>query len=63
MTLPTPDRPEDYFGLTVDEFNAVVQATRAADESHQKEGGGTRHWLRDHFLPELDLSGYRIVSK
>ncbi len=54
---------EDYFGLTDEEFAAIVQAVRAADESHQKDGGGTRHWLRDHFLPELDLSGYRIVGK
>lgn len=54
---------EDYFGLTDDEFRAVVQATRNADQVFEKEGGGTRHWLRDHFLPELDAAGFQIVRK
>lgn len=54
---------DDYFGLTDEDFQAVVQAIRTADKSFESAGGGTRHWLRDEFLPELDAAGYRIVRK
>ena len=54
---------EDYYGLTDKEFAAITQATRQADRAHQVEGGGTRHWLRDHFLPELDAAGFKIARK
>lgn len=49
--------------LSGDDFGAVVNVTRIADRGFQTEGGSTRHWLRDHFLPELDAAGFRIVKK
>jgi hypothetical protein len=54
---------EDYYGLTDDEFRAVVKAVRDADQIHAVEGGGTRHWLRDYFLPHLDAAGFKVVRK
>jgi hypothetical protein len=52
---------ELWAGLTHDEVRKLATIVRRADESHEKEGGGTRHWVRDHFLPELEASGWSIT--
>ncbi len=41
-------------------FDLLTQAVREADElfeSGKTGGGGTRHWLRDCFLPALEAHG------
>lgn len=47
-------------------FAALTAATREADkvfESGVTGGGGTRHWLRECFLPALENAGLEIVSR
>jgi hypothetical protein len=39
----------------------LTSAMRAADESFEKEGGGTRHYLRDCLWPEMQKRGLTIV--
>jgi hypothetical protein len=39
----------------------AYKVVRPADEAFEKDGGGTRHWVRDHFLPALGAEGLRIV--
>jgi hypothetical protein len=51
---------ERWAGLTHDEVRELAAIVRAADEAHETEGGGTRHWVRDHFLPELERAGWTI---
>lgn len=46
-------------------FQRLTAATREADElfeSGMTGGGGTRHWLRDCFLPALELHGLTIAD-
>jgi hypothetical protein len=49
-----------------DTLRALTQAVREADElfeSGKTGGGGTRHWLRDCFLPHLEAHGLVIVPR
>lgn len=39
---------------------AVTRVVRAADEAFEKDGGSSRHWVRDHFLPGLEAAGLKI---
>jgi hypothetical protein len=39
----------------------AYKVVRPADEAFEKDGGGTRHWVRDHFLPALAAEGLRFV--
>lgn len=51
--------------MTDEMFVRLTQATREADrlfESGQTGGGGTRHWLRDCFLPALEAKGLTITD-
>lgn len=57
-TCPEPARDED-----MDLLEAVTRAVRLADEAFQKEGGGSRHWVRYCFLPELEDAGLMIARK
>lgn len=41
---------------------AVTRVVREADQHFQVEGGSSRHWVRDHFLPGLEAAGLQIVS-
>jgi hypothetical protein len=43
-------------GLGRELVNALTPVVRAADEQLESEGGGTRHWVRDCFLPRLGLT-------
>jgi len=42
---------------------AITSIVRAADELLEKEGGGTRHWVRDYFLPLLREAEYSLVKE
>jgi hypothetical protein len=55
----------DLFGDQSEDAQTVAAITaivREADESFQKSGGSSRHWVRDCFLPRLNAHGYRILS-
>ena len=39
----------------------VTAVVREADRLFEKVGGGSRHWVRDVFLPLLNTAGMRIV--
>lgn len=41
----------------VRELTAIV---RKADADFESTGGTSRHWVRDHFLPNLRAAGWRI---
>lgn len=45
-----------------DQLTAVTTVVREADLSFMKDGGSTRHWVRDHFLPALERAGLTIVT-
>lgn len=40
----------------------AYKVVRPADEAFETDGGGTRHWVRDHFLPALAAEGLKIVE-
>lgn len=64
--MPPPadsENEEHKHGLNDDDFRALTKAIRAADEAHQKSGGGTRHWLRECFFPYIEEAGFRIVRE
>lgn len=42
---------------------AVTRVVRQADQEFESFGGSSRHWVRDHFLPELNLQGMLIVRE
>lgn len=46
-----------------DRIRDITRAVRAADERFEAEGGSSRHWVRDHFIPHLEDAGYTIVPK
>jgi hypothetical protein len=39
----------------------AYDVVRPADEEFEAAGGGTRHWVRDHFLPHLHAAGWSIT--
>lgn len=49
--------------LTIEQklIKALVRAVCAADQMHDTVGGGTRHWVRDCFLPIAREQGLKIV--
>jgi hypothetical protein len=40
----------------------ITRVVRNADESFQKSGGSSRHWVRDNFFPELKAGGFTITK-
>ena len=56
---PDPSRVEDDHELVRD----LARVVREADEEFEKAGGGTRHWVRDHFLPHLQAANMRIARE
>jgi hypothetical protein len=40
--------------------NRVTAAVREADEAFKKTGGGSRHWVRECFLPSLEKHGLTV---
>jgi len=40
----------------------ATRAVRAADESFQRLGGSSRHWVRDAWFPALELEGLAVVD-
>lgn len=54
---------EHDHGLTDEQFAALTRAVRDADQVHQSTGGGTRHWLRECFLPALEDEGLRVTAR
>lgn len=48
--------------LSSAQFSRLTEAVRAADRAHESAGGGTRHWIRECFLPELEVRGLQIVE-
>lgn len=64
--LPPFDKsiPDDLDGGPGRELvSALTPIVNRVDERHQAEGGGTRHWIRDYFLPELSAAGWTIHRK
>ncbi len=41
--------------------DVVTRVCREVDPQFMAEGGSTRHWTRDHFLPALRAEGYVIA--
>jgi hypothetical protein len=54
---------DDAYEPPEDLVNEVTRVVRRIDPLFEKEGGSTRHWVRDWFLPTLDEAGYEIVRK
>lgn len=44
-----------------DRIRQIAKVVRAADERFEAEGGTSRHWVRDHFIPRLEAAGFTIV--
>jgi hypothetical protein len=40
---------------------AITAIVREADETFQRVGGGSRHWVRDCFLPTLNKAGWKVA--
>lgn len=47
---------------TADTFAVLTQVVREADQALETAGGGSRHWLRDYFLPTLEAYGLAVVD-
>mgnify|MGYP001024158143 CR=1 FL=1 len=56
MSPEPEDWTEDY-----EIINAVTLVVRQADVEF--EGGSSRHWVRDWFLPLLAKAGWRVVKE
>jgi hypothetical protein len=54
---------ERWNGLTHEQVRELAAIVHKADEQHECEGGGTRHWVRDCFLPHLEAAGWRVGPK
>ncbi len=39
---------------------AVTAIVRKADAEFQRDGGSSRHWVRDYFLPLLKAGGWEL---
>lgn len=44
-----------------DRIREITKVVRAADEAFEREGGSSRHWVRDHFVPLLEGAGLTIA--
>lgn len=40
----------------------ITRAVRQADKNFEESGGSSRHWVRECFLPCLELEGLEIVK-
>lgn len=59
-TAPVDKGWEDVDGENADYVNRVTAVVREADRAFEKVGGGSRHWVRDCFLPLLNRAGLFI---
>lgn len=50
---------EEYSG---EDIAAIVEVMRESDRIFENTGGGTRHYIRDVFLPLLETKGFYIVK-
>lgn len=46
-----------------DVIREMTQAMRKADEAFEREGGSTRHYVRDHLLHAMDERAIEIAPK
>jgi hypothetical protein len=46
--------------LSHDDIRELTRIVQEVDRIFENEGGGTRHWVRDYFLPELEASGWVV---
>jgi hypothetical protein len=44
-----------------DRIRAITAVVREADRAFEREGGSSRHWVRDQFLPRLEDAGMTVV--
>jgi hypothetical protein len=44
-------------------IQAITAIVREADQQFEREGGSSRHWVRDHFLPLLEREGYELRQR
>lgn len=44
-----------------DRIRQITRVVQAADSEYEKSGGGSRHWVRDHFIPTLEAAGLTIA--
>lgn len=44
-------------------LDAITRAVRGADRQFEREGGSSRHWVRDCFLPELNALGLIVIER
>ena len=61
---PQPEKGwEDVDGENADYVNRITAVVREADRVFENVGGGSRHWVRDVFLPLLNRSGLYIATE
>jgi hypothetical protein len=58
LAEPVPNDLNDGPGR--DLVDVLTPLVHEADARHEVEGGGTRHWVRDYFLPELRAAGLTV---
>lgn len=51
----------EYLPTSKGVFAELVTAIRKADRAFESEGGGTRHYVRDCLIPELECAGLAVV--
>ena len=62
VELPRDDEARIERAARADEaVDVVTRVCREADSWFVADGGSTRHWARDHFLPALRAEGYVIA--
>jgi hypothetical protein len=64
--MPADAQPSHFDWQSEDGHDAIreiANAVRAADRDFESSGGSSRHWVRDHFIPELESNGFTIVRK
>lgn len=59
LPLPQEASQQSEDGEIVTKVTAIV---READDVFQRVGGGSRHWVRDCFLPLLNRAGFEVVQ-
>lgn len=61
MEAGQAESEDRWAGLTHEQVRELAALVNAADEGFMIDGGGTRHWVRDHFLPELESARWTIT--
>ncbi len=64
MTSPTPRETARQIAEQSEDtttVNAITAVVRDADQTFERVGGSSRHWVRDCFLPILNQAGYVVV--